>query len=260
MTEALKVLNDAGYRRYECAGNRKTAFLKVLALVFMVIDHTGVIFFPGVIEWRVIGRLAFPLYAWCLVVGMGYTRSPALYSLRLLSVAVASQFFYMKALNHQWYEFSVILTLLLGQLAIYGMQRKWMMSELWAPVLAIAVALVLKMDYGYKGVLLIILLYLARKSRSAVAALMIAFCLFWGEGTIAVNKLFSVDLTPLKTLTQYAGTLYTPMVRIQNLAVFSLVFILYPIGWEYRHPTWLSYLAYPGHHLILWLFRMAMAG
>ena len=36
-------------------------WLKMLAVVTMLIDHIGAIFFPGVMWLRAIGRLAFPI-------------------------------------------------------------------------------------------------------------------------------------------------------------------------------------------------------
>ena len=253
--KGLSLLEDRGYIGYRTGGNEKTAFLKVLAFFLMVADHCGVIFFRGVMEWRVFGRLAFPIYAWCIVVGMGYTRSPIHYSLRLLLIAAVSQFFFMKTLNHGWSELNVLCTLLLGQLAVYGMQRRKFGSEYWAPALALIVALIVKMDYGYKGVLLVILLYLAKDSRQALIAAMVGFCLFWGEGTSLINSLFGLDFTPLKNLTTYSQSLYSVMFRLQNFAVLSLAFIAWPVGWKKRHPMWLSYLAYPGHLLILWVLK-----
>ncbi|PLX28988.1 MAG: hypothetical protein C0604_10235, partial [Clostridiales bacterium] len=37
---------------------------KFLACVFMLVDHVGYIFFPGLIFMRAIRRLAFPIFAW----------------------------------------------------------------------------------------------------------------------------------------------------------------------------------------------------
>ncbi|MBQ3095263.1 MAG: fimbrial assembly protein, partial [Clostridia bacterium] len=49
------------------AGNTNTGLLKWLALIFMFLDHAGKMCFPGVPEMRILGRIAFPLYCWCLV-------------------------------------------------------------------------------------------------------------------------------------------------------------------------------------------------
>ena len=147
-------------------------------------------------------------------------------------------------------------TLLLGQLAVFGLQSRRYGSQYWAPLLALAAALTFKVDYGYKGVLLIMLLYLAKDSRTGLIAVMTAYCLFWGEGTTVITSLFGINFTGLQNVTDYSASLYRPVFRLQNLAVLSLIFIAHPnIGWNRRHPAWLSYIAYPGHLLILWIIR-----
>ena len=57
------------------AANTDTGLLKLIALACMIVDHVGAVFFPGAMEWRVLGRTAFPLYIWCAVVGCCYTRN-----------------------------------------------------------------------------------------------------------------------------------------------------------------------------------------
>ena len=37
--------------------------LKIIAAISMVIDHTGMLIFPGEDIFRIIGRLAFPIFA-----------------------------------------------------------------------------------------------------------------------------------------------------------------------------------------------------
>ena len=52
------------------AGNTDTSFLKIVALIFMIIDHMGVAFFSGVPELRVLGSYCHA--AVCLVPGGGH--------------------------------------------------------------------------------------------------------------------------------------------------------------------------------------------
>ena len=47
-------------------GNENTGLLKVIAILCMIADHIGAKFFPTIAELRVVGRIAFPLFAWCL--------------------------------------------------------------------------------------------------------------------------------------------------------------------------------------------------
>ena len=89
------------------AGNTATGTINWIALVFMMIDHSGKMLFPNVPEMRMLGRIAFPLYCWALVVGCEYTGSMPRYLLRILLTGVISQPLYMAALNHTWQEPSV---------------------------------------------------------------------------------------------------------------------------------------------------------
>lgn len=74
--------------------------LKWFALVTMTIDHVGAVFgwsgldlIPFAISqpMRIIGRAAFPLYAWGLAAGWRRTRSPGRYFGNLAACAVFSQ-------------------------------------------------------------------------------------------------------------------------------------------------------------------------
>ena len=60
--------------------------LKLLACIFMVIDHIGFYFFPGSILLRAIGRLAFPIFAFFIAEGCRYTRNKLRYFLQVFSV------------------------------------------------------------------------------------------------------------------------------------------------------------------------------
>ena len=54
--------------------NKDTHLLKLIAMLAMLIDHLGAVVFPQYRSMRIIGRLAFPLYAYCLVAGCIYTK------------------------------------------------------------------------------------------------------------------------------------------------------------------------------------------
>jgi hypothetical protein len=65
--------------------------IKLLAAIFMVIDHVGVVFFPNVLAFRMVGRLSFPLFAWLLTQGEQHTRNIERYLLRLVVLGIVSQ-------------------------------------------------------------------------------------------------------------------------------------------------------------------------
>ena len=48
--------------------------IKLLALLTMLIDHIGVILLKDIIIFRLIGRLAMPLYAYCIARGFYFSK------------------------------------------------------------------------------------------------------------------------------------------------------------------------------------------
>jgi len=174
----------AARRNPAIAGCTATGVLKILALVFMFIDHAGKMLFPQIAEMRMLGRIAFPLYCWCMVVGISYTRSVPKYLGRLMLIGLVSQPIYMVALNHSWNQPNIFLTLLVALCGVWGLKAKKLLSHIWAPILALFAAQLLGCDYGWRGVMLVMLLYGVRGSRAGIACVMIAFCLYWGGSSV----------------------------------------------------------------------------
>ncbi len=129
------------------AGGISGSTLKIIALVTMLIDHTGAVVLWRVIltlsnggtvfdgRWqpeigtlldiynamRLIGRIAFPIYCFLLVEGFQRTRNRWKYALRLFLFALASEIPFDLALSGSAVDFSyqnVFFTLLLGLLAM----------------------------------------------------------------------------------------------------------------------------------------------
>ena len=68
--------------------------LKLIAAVSMLIDHMGVIFFPYDAIFRVIGRLAFPIFAFMIAEGCFYTKNRLRYFLGIFLLGTACQLVY----------------------------------------------------------------------------------------------------------------------------------------------------------------------
>ena len=235
------------------SGSTSTGALKLIALVSMFCDHAGTMLFPQIPELRMIGRIAFPIYCWCAVVGVHYSRSIPKYLLRTLIVGLISQPLYMMALDHTWLQPNIFLTLALGIAAMWGMKEHRAGSQFWAPVLAMALAILFDANYGWRGVLLMVLLFLVRDSKAGIAAVMVAFCLYWGASSSTVRTLFGMELS----LGWMGGlqALLTPWLRLQALAILALPFMLYNLPWRKKLPKWLGYGLYPAHLILLWLLE-----
>ena len=240
--------------RIRLAGNTATGILKIIALVFMFIDHSGKMLFPGVSEMRYLGRIAYPLYVWCMIVGFEYTRSVPTYLLRVVLVGLASQPLYMLALNHTWNQPNIFLTLSLALCGLWGMREKKFFSHLWAPAAAVLLAGVLGADYGWKGVLFVFLLWTVRNTRPGIAAVMIAYFLFWGTYYSITPSLFGFPLR-LSSLPEPLSSILTALNRMESYGLLAMPLILIRFKHDWKMPAWLSYGLYPAHLLLLWVLE-----
>lgn len=244
----------AARRDKDLAGNTNTSFLKILALVFMLVDHMGVVLFAQVPEMRVIGRMALPLYAWCLVVGSRKTHSMARYCLRMLLLAAVSQPLYMMALNHTWTDLNILFLLFLALVAIWGIQSRFLASQFWAPALCYLALGWCKIDYGWRGLTFILLLYLVRDSRSGLILTYLAYALFWGSTSSQVTQLFGVPLSFLNW--PGLGEPLSALFHLQSMVWLSLPLIVHQTHVSWRLPKWLGYGLYPMHLALLILLRL----
>jgi hypothetical protein len=231
------------------AGNTDTSLLKVIALVSMIIDHVGVAFLPDVRELRILGRIAMPLYAWCLVVGSEYTRNALKYALRLFVLGVISQPLYIMVLGNTWSRLNILFLFCLGVLAIAGIKEKWHYSQFWAPALCLVVVLLVDIDYGWKGFLFILFLYACRHSRSSLAAAFLASAVIWGVYSSSVTSFFGLQFAFLN------NNLFSPILRLffqlQSMMWLALPLILVKTRSKVRMPKRLGYGVYPLHLLAL---------
>ncbi|MBQ8136119.1 MAG: hypothetical protein IJ174_01675 [Clostridia bacterium] len=247
------------------AGNPNTGIIKLIAVFFMLIDHAAILFFknaPFYTEMRLFGRIAMPLFAWGIVIGSEYTHNILLYAARVLAAAFLIQFLYMPVMHHDWQYLSIFFTLALGLFGIAGIRLRWAGSQFWAPILALLVPFLLQMlpspvqiDYGWKGVALVLCLYACRQNRGAIAAMMCFFCLFWGvSSSSAISTLFGVTIRYPSAFSSLLNYVF----RLQFFAILSLPIILYPAKHSLHIPKWISYSIYPAHLVLLYLVGLAV--
>ena len=107
--------------------NLDTDFLKLIAILSMLLDHIGAVFFPEHPAFRWVGRLAFPIFCYCMTVGLLYTRDIKRYLGRLGLFALISQPCYILATHPwdwqtEWMNWNIFFTLFLSLLAMWGFQ------------------------------------------------------------------------------------------------------------------------------------------
>ena len=201
----------------------------------MVTDHIGKAFFPSVAVWQIIGRIAFPIFAYCLVVGCLHTHNIKKYLLRLLIFAVIAQPVYV--LNFYgsielFYNLNILFTLFFGAFAVYGLmdiRRRW-----WMLLPCIAACLFLHIEYGTYGIILIVAFYVFRESRwfTAIVCTLLLAQPFFQAPFIMVRGV---------------------ALGVQGFAVFAMPFICLRTDVKLKMNKYFFYAFYPAHILVIYI-------
>lgn len=154
--------------------------LKLIAAASMLLDHIGLIFFPNVEIFRILGRLAFPIFAFMIAEGCRYTRNKLRYLLTMASLATVFQAVYFIIFNSLY--LSIFVTFSLSILIIYALQRfkraifapdaKVSARVLWFTVLlgltvgVYVLDLFINMDYDFAGCMIPVLASLPHSEES----------------------------------------------------------------------------------------------
>lgn len=213
-------------RKHLTANGLCQEHLKLIACITMLIDHIGHIFFPNINIFRIIGRMAFPIYCFLLVEGAHHTSNPKKYACRMLISAIISEIAFDLAFSGHtdWSSQNVMWTLLIGFVMIIVCSRLDGTRKIIAMIPFIGLAEIIQSDYSGMGVALIAMFYLIR-----------SLPIRWYALPIIVMTLFNTAqifaLSSLIPISRYNGEKQTHNAVIQ----------------------WMFYLFYPMHLFILYL-------
>ena len=158
--------------------------LKLLALITMTVDHIGVYLLPQYPLLRIIGRLAFPIYAYCIAEGCAHTKNRGKYLLQMAGMALLCQLVYFFAMGSLFQ--CILVTFTLSVLTVYAIDSG--SSGKTAAVLCAVVLITVflpqwlshtdfAVDYGLWGVLLPVAVYLAKQREQKLLCTAIFLCL-----------------------------------------------------------------------------------
>lgn len=223
--------------------------LKTIACLTMLIDHTAAVFLPWeqALPLRIIGRLAFPIYCFLIAEGAHYTRNPMKYALRLAVgmalVEVPFDLLFYDGLT--WEHSSVMVTLLLGLLAILAVQKlPTILLKLPAMALCVIAAEYLGTDYGGLGVLLALGMYLVRDTKYAGACrVLLMTAIFWAFNSyeVPITGEIKIPIQMFGVLAFIPMELYSAKKMTSN-AIFK----------------WGFYLFYPAHITVLLIIQWVL--
>lgn len=203
-------------------------WLKMIAALTMLVDHTGMMLFPKIELFRIIGRLAFPIYAYLIAEGFRYTRDRRIYLLRIFLLGLVCQIVYTLATGTLYINVLLVFSLsLIVMLCADGVKRAIRGEENFAREMikriaktqadkkseiiisiATAAAVVLsvgwfcsavEVDYGFWGVMLPVLAFIfdEKYPRLALFSLgLFILCVHFSSGGLIIQyySLISIPL------------------------------------------------------------------
>jgi len=213
--------------------NLNTNFLKIIGMLTMLLDHIGAFLYPNILLLRIIGRIAFPIFAYCIVVGFLHTKNVYKYALRLAALALVTQAGYMLATGNTSYAYNIFITLLIGLLVLYSIEKKvWLLS-----ICLLVVTVILKIQYGLMGIILMVIFYTFRKNNKM--SILIA-------GTL----LFLTIFFPIGKDFMLFGF------NIQGFSVLSLPFIFSHAKIKVKLNKYFAYIFYPLHLAVIYIVML----
>ena len=268
--------------------------IKIIAILTMTVDHVGV-----ALEWfsvepwanvcRIIGRIALPLFCFCIAEGVRHTKSFGKYALKLgilgTVIAVALLIMYLGGFSSAQYLASIgniFVDLILGATAVFLLSKKEIYFKLGALLpIGISVAsffarsyevatngivwwypFCLRTQYGFYGVALIVAFYLAYVLADSITSSYADkmgvdrdVILPAGSTQFIANIASIVFLSALSFLFWFISTtMITQYMEVQPYAILAgVVILLYSgkKGYSAKWFTWFEYLYYPIHIAII---------
>ncbi|MCR5796238.1 MAG: conjugal transfer protein TraX [Solobacterium sp.] len=212
--------------------------LKIIAMISMIFDHIGDAFFPEQTWMRIIGRIAMPVFAFCVAEGFAHTRDRKKYLLRMGIFALISEVpfdLFAKGdvnLVHQ----NIMFTFLWAMLGLTCYEKITENKKSAAKAAGIVLLLVfiiisaiLRLDYNMTACGLVMIFYLLREKN-----------MFLRTGAAALYHMVLRN------------------VGIHWFGLLSFPFLLMYNGEKGKGLKWLFYVFYPGHMLAIWLIKILL--
>lgn len=276
--------------------NRRNDILKVIAMTTMLIDHIGYLFFPSMMIFRTVGRIAFPIFAYLIGVGYNHTSSLKKYMLRIFLFALVTQIpysFFNRSLTFEPYNLNILFTLVLGLVFIHLindsiqlLKSKVTIKHLRIPLNVSFLLLILSineyikfvgygrgLEYGWYGIVLILIFYYSKEQTMVLILNYILLTFAHAYYNIFFSLAKRSQESPLMYLMNSGGFIFSYIFsnkeEIFNLSSYffqgrSLMALFFIKGLNrekffVRLNPWVGYVFYPGHMTLLILIRFLMS-
>lgn len=210
----------------------------------MLSDHIGDALIGGFSSFNLVGRIAFPIFAFQSVQGYIYTKDFKKHMIKLFIFACISQIPFMLFLSTFTNNFSlnIFFTFFLGLLALYVYDKcqNKILGFLFV-ILTSLIAYLIKVDYGVFGILLIFAFYIFKDDKIKMI--------------ISCTILSFAKYIPKIIMYPYLLNHYLLCGLFTSL---SLLFICFYNKKEGPKAKYFFYIFYPLHLLILYILKMVV--
>ena len=225
-----------------------TVGLKILACVFMLVDHIAYVLIPqtsvAYILMRIIGRLSAPLFWFCFAEGFKHTRNRKMYIVRLVISAL------IMGLGN----------IVLNRILNYGSDITFLTPNMFLSLglMAIVLYLIDKMkNHASKGFCFVSLIL------AILISLIVGLCAEYGFLVVcSILCMYYIKSMPLKCVLLVISTMFICIVLHNPIQFFSILAILLISNYQSRKPKcnlkWFFYAFYPMHFWILLIIRAAI--
>jgi len=204
--------------------------VNLFGLIFMLLDHIGYYLYPDLYILRLLGRLAFPLFAYQVSLSITYTHDLKNYISKLYLFAVISFIPYCLFYGH--FQFNILFTFFFSSLIIYYYSSsKWHDKYKLLLLYLFIICIHEYLDYSFAGIVLVLLFYYLHDQ----SIYSVIFCL------IVFYIIYSLSLS-----------------SFINPEIFSLLSCFYICNYfriNFKIPKLSFYYIYPVHLVLLILTK-----
>lgn len=233
--------------------NRMSLFiLKIIAIISMTIDHIGANLLPnGLLNdiFRSIGRLAFPIFAFCIGEGYRHSKSLLKYVVRIAFCAFIAEviliIYYLLSGYNYILQLDAYMILLAGLLCVILINSK----KIFNILLCIPIIILVKisnLDYGLYGVFLCIIFGCTNK-KLIWCLLFLIISIFY----ISIGPKLNIYLPNILKFDNYDVDQY--------LGLVSLIPILLYNGKLGIKMKYFFYIYYPAHLAIIFIIQFIIS-
>ena len=226
--------------------------LKIIAAASMLIDHIGAYLLPHIVALRIIGRIAFPIFAFMIAEGCHYTRNKKKYLFNMILLAVFCQgAFYPFKPGY----FCIPVTFCISIAVIYLLQytmgrvcgncrmveKVFSVAALLLAVLAVAyINSVYRIDYGFYG---------------CMTPVIVSFVYRW-DGVSQTDKKYDTLNRKFGMLAMALWFVYREYGGVQIYSFFAIALLaIYNGKRENIVPKYFFYAFYPLHLAVIYAVK-----